>query len=96
MTLKVAAAAPRARPDRHDFESGATYIRALHDATRSAEVDPEFRLAVDGTLAPLAIKHRWSNRDAASLEFALDGGKVPYLLTAPLAPELLTSLDRLA
>ena len=35
MTLKVAAAAPRARPDRHDFESGAAYIRALHDATRA-------------------------------------------------------------
>ncbi|MGH9419965.1 MAG: hypothetical protein ACRD3J_08335, partial [Thermoanaerobaculia bacterium] len=40
MTLKVAAATPRARPDRHDFESGAAYIRALHDATRGAEVDP--------------------------------------------------------
>lgn len=32
---------------------------------------------------------------AASLEFALDGGKVPYLLTAPLAPELVDVLDRL-
>jgi hypothetical protein len=70
MTLKVAAAAPRARPDRHDFDSGAAYIRALHDATRAADVDPEFRSAVDATLAPLAVKHRWSNRDTASLEFA--------------------------
>lgn len=70
MTLKVAAATPRARPDRHDFESGAAYIRALHDATRGAEVDPEFRRAVDDALTPLAVKHRWSNRDAASLEFA--------------------------
>ena len=43
MTLKVAAAAPRARPDRHDFESGAAYIRALHDATRATDVAPEFR-----------------------------------------------------
>jgi len=33
---------------------------------------------------------------AASLEFALDDGKTPYLLTAPLAPELLDVLDRLA
>lgn len=33
---------------------------------------------------------------ATSLEFALDGGKVPYLLNAPLAPELVDALDRLA
>jgi hypothetical protein len=71
MTLKVAAAAPRARPDRHDFESGAAYIRALHDATRATDVAPEFRKAVDDTLAPLAVKHRWSNRDTSSLEFAV-------------------------
>jgi len=70
MTLKVAAAAPRARPDRHDFESGAAYIRALHEATRATDVAPEFRKAVDDTLAPLAVKHRWSNRDTSSLEFA--------------------------
>ena len=70
MTLKVAAASPRARPDRHDFESGAAYIHALHDATREAEVDPEFRRAVDAAFTPLAVRHRWSNRDAASLEFA--------------------------
>ncbi len=32
---------------------------------------------------------------AASLEFALDGGKTPYLLNAPLAPELIEAMDRL-
>ncbi len=32
---------------------------------------------------------------AASLEFALDGGKTPYLLNAPLATELVDVLDRL-
>jgi 23S rRNA pseudouridine955/2504/2580 synthase len=32
---------------------------------------------------------------AASLEFALDGGKVPYLLNAPLAPDLGATLVRL-
>jgi len=32
---------------------------------------------------------------AASLEFALDGGSAPYLLNAPLAPDLATALDRL-
>ncbi|WP_269790757.1 RluA family pseudouridine synthase [Stenotrophomonas sp. Iso1] len=33
---------------------------------------------------------------AASLEFALDAGKTPYVLNAPLAPELVEALDRLA
>src|SRR5690606_26409041 len=33
---------------------------------------------------------------AASLEFSLDGGQAPYLLNAPLAPELMDVLDRLA
>src|SRR5690554_4717774 len=32
---------------------------------------------------------------AASLEFALDGGATPYLLNAPLAPDLAQALDRL-
>lgn len=32
---------------------------------------------------------------AASLEFALDGGKTPYVLNAPLAPELVEAMDRL-
>ena len=33
---------------------------------------------------------------ASTLEFALDDGKTPYLLNAPLVPELLEVLDRLA
>ena len=33
---------------------------------------------------------------AASLEFALDGGKAPYMLNAPLADDLAAALDRLA
>ena len=33
---------------------------------------------------------------ASTLEFALDGGKAPYLLNAPLASELIDVLDRLA
>jgi 23S rRNA pseudouridine955/2504/2580 synthase len=33
---------------------------------------------------------------AASLEFSLDGGRQPYVLNAPLAPELAEVLDRLA
>ena len=33
---------------------------------------------------------------ASTLEFALDGGKTPYLLNAPLATDLIEVLDRLA
>jgi len=33
---------------------------------------------------------------ASTLSFALDRGKTPYMLSAPLAPELATVLDRLA
>ncbi|MDE2406691.1 MAG: RluA family pseudouridine synthase [Xanthomonadaceae bacterium] len=33
---------------------------------------------------------------ASTLEFALDDGKTPYLLNAPLVPELIEVLDRLA
>lgn len=33
---------------------------------------------------------------AAAMEFSLDGGNIPYLLNAPLAPELAEVLDRLA
>lgn len=33
---------------------------------------------------------------AASLEFALDGGRTPYVLSAPLAEDLVQVLDRLA
>jgi 23S rRNA pseudouridine955/2504/2580 synthase len=33
---------------------------------------------------------------AASLEFALDAGRTPYVLHAPLAPDLVDALDRLA
>lgn len=66
MTLKVLAVSPKTRPDRHDFASGAEYLRALHDATNAADVDPKFREAVSA-IAP----HRWSHRDGRSLECAL-------------------------
>lgn len=68
MTLKVAASSPQARPDRHAFASGAEYLRALHAATQSANVDPSFRAAVEQTIVPLAMKHRWSHRDEKSVE----------------------------
>lgn len=68
-TLKVAA--PGAvRPDRHDFRSGADYIRALHDARDAVAVPPSFREKVEATIVPLAVRHRWINRDATSVELA--------------------------
>lgn len=68
MTLKVAASSPQPRPDRHAFASGAEYLRALHAATQSANVDPSFRAAVEEKIIPLARKHRWSHRDEKSVE----------------------------
>jgi hypothetical protein len=98
MTLKIAAASPRQRPDRHDFTSGADYLRALRAS--SAEVDARFREAVDARLP--CIRRRWVPRDNASVEMAalvkrddvpavLDAGAalkrdfpdVPFLLSGP-------------
>jgi len=70
MTLKVVASSPRARPDRHDFASGADYLRALHESTRGASIDEGFRQAVERELVPLTIEHRWLHRDGRSIEFA--------------------------
>lgn len=83
MTLKVAASSPQARPDRHQFASGAEYLRALHAATQAANVDPSFREAVEQRIVPLAAKHRWSHRDEKSVE-----------LTALIARELLEDVQR--
>lgn len=68
MTLKVAAASPSPRPDRHAFASGAEYLRALHAATQAANVDPAFRDAAERLILPLATRHRWSHRDEKSVE----------------------------
>lgn len=68
-TLKVAAPGA-ARPDRHDFKSGAGYLRALHEARDAASVSPAFRSEVERLLLPLAVVHRWIQRDATSVELA--------------------------
>jgi hypothetical protein len=70
MTLKVPAAALPSRPDRHNFESGGAYLRALHEAARGVDIDPRFRAAVERTIVPIATQHRWL-RDASSLELAV-------------------------
>jgi len=66
MTLKVAASAPKPRPRREDFTSGAAYLRALHES--SAEVDEAFKRAAEKAID--AIEVRWLPRDNASLEMA--------------------------
>lgn len=71
MTLKVAAASPRERPDRTMFASGAEYLRALHESTRAAAVDPRFREEAERLIVPIALQHRWTHRDEKSLELTL-------------------------
>ncbi len=71
MTLKAAAAAPAARPDRRDFASGATYLHALHESARAAYLDPQFRGGVERSLIPIATQHRWIHRDTSSVELAM-------------------------
>jgi hypothetical protein len=70
MTLKTAASAPRARPDRRDFTSGADYLRALHEATQSASADPRFLESAEELIGPLALRHHWLHRDEKSVELA--------------------------
>lgn len=70
LTLKVAAAESRPRPDRHDFKSGAEYLRALHDAKMAAGIDPVFKAEAERLIAPLCVRHQWITRDATSLELA--------------------------
>lgn len=70
MTLKVAAASRSKRPDRHDFASGADYLRALHGARAAADADPRFRQLAEEIFAPLAVDYRWQHRDESSIEMA--------------------------
>jgi hypothetical protein len=70
MTLKVAAATTMLRPDRRDFTSGADYLRALHAAQQSSNVDPAFGANAERLLGPLSVKHRWEHRDERSVELA--------------------------
>ncbi len=71
MTLKIAANAPTSRPDRREFASGGDYLRALHTATRAADVDPAFKAEIERTLIPIATESRWIHRDTTSVELAM-------------------------
>jgi hypothetical protein len=66
MTMKIAAASPRPRPNRRDFTTGTDYLRALHGS--NAVVDARFREAVESRLP--CIRRRWVPRDNASVEMA--------------------------
>jgi hypothetical protein len=70
MTLKAAAASARPRPDRHDFASGAEYLRALYEATNASAADPAFVREAETRILPFVRKHRWSHRDEKSIELA--------------------------
>jgi hypothetical protein len=70
MTLKVAASSPQMRPDRHDFMSGAEYLKALHAAMQATTVSPEFREEAE-RLFSSAIQRRWQHRDEKSVELAM-------------------------
>lgn len=70
MTLKVAASSPQTRPDRHDFQSGAEYLKALHATMQATNVSPEFRKEAD-RLFSRAIQKRWQHRDEKSVELAM-------------------------
>lgn len=71
MTLKIAAADPRPRPRREEFQDGAAYLRALHEAARAADPAPGFRASAERLLGVLADRARWIHRDERSLEYAL-------------------------
>lgn len=103
MTLKIAAASPRARPNRKDFTSGAAYLKALHE--RIANVDDAFREEVEKTLIPLSVRHVWSASELAllieraQLEQIKAAGeklkqtKVPFLLSGPWPLEVFADAD---
>ncbi len=70
LTLKVAVSGAPSKPDRHAFSSGADYLRALHAAKNAAVVSDDFKRQVEKHLGTLCVAHRWTTRDAASVEFA--------------------------
>lgn len=80
------------------IETGRTHqirVHALHIGHAVAGDDKYGDPAVNRRLREQAgLKRLFLH--ASTLEFALDAGKVPYLLNAPLAPELIAVLDRLA
>ncbi|WP_226468212.1 RluA family pseudouridine synthase [Luteimonas panaciterrae] len=79
------------------IETGRTHqirVHAKHIGHPVAGDDKYGDVAVNARLREqIGLKRMFLH--AASLEFALDGGKAPYVLNAPLATELVETLDRL-
>jgi 23S rRNA pseudouridine955/2504/2580 synthase len=79
------------------IETGRTHqirVHAKHIGHPVAGDDKYGDMAVNARLREqVGLKRMFLH--AASLEFALDGGKAPYVLNAPLATELVEVLDRL-
>lgn len=104
MTLKIAAANPKQRPDRKDFTRGAAYLKALHEST--ATIDDAFRAEVETRLIPLSVRHAWSANELALLiertkmgELTKAGEElkrtsVPFLLSGPWPLEVFADADR--
>ena len=84
LTLKVPAASPLPKPDRHAFHSGADYMRALHAAKHAAGVDEVFKRAAGQLVASLCVESRWLTRDSSSVELVglIERDRVPSLAAA--------------
>ena len=82
-SLKVAAAGS-SRPDRRDFQSGAEYMRALHEARDSVSIPASFREQVQKLVVPVAVRHQWMKRDTTSVELAglIERESLPQLTEA--------------
>lgn len=81
LTLKVPAAVKQPKPDRHAFQTGAAYVRALQAAKNAASIGVEFKRAVEEHVGTLCVARRWITRDAASIELAglIERARLPEL-----------------
>ena len=110
MTLKVVSAAPKQRPSRDQFATGADYLKALHDAA-NVEIDGAFREAAERAMN--AVSTRWTHRDEKSTELVAlversrvdeihrsgeqlkrDFPHVPFLLSGPWPLEVFADADQ--
>ena len=110
MTLKVVSAAPKQRPSREQFATGADYLKALHDAS-NVDVDAAFHEAAERAMN--AISTRWTHRDEKSTELVAlversrvdeirqsgerlkrEFPRVPFLLSGPWPLEVFADADQ--
>ena len=70
MTLKIASQENAARPDRHQFQSGADYLRELHRTRSAKSLEPEVSEMLEKNLFPIALQTRWVDRQDAGIELA--------------------------